>query len=148
MARNYHQGVYEVKNKEKYIGTRDPTFRSSYELEFFKWCDRTRAVVEWGSEVVVVPYFNPIKNRKARYFVDIYMKYINKNGDVVTEIIEIKPLSQCMQPKAKKTKSKNTVIQEQIDWTTNNAKWEAATQYASVRGWRFRVITERSIFKS
>lgn len=148
MARNYKQGTYEVKNKDKYIGTKDPRYLSSFELAVWQWCDRSPSVVKWGAEVVVVDYFNPVKNRKARYIVDLYLKYVNKQGETREEIIEIKPVDQCRPPKkGRGKKAESTFLQESLTWATNQAKWEAATKYATDRKWTFRLLTEQSIFK-
>lgn len=148
MAYNYKQGTYQVKNPDKYIGTKQPRFLSSYEEQFFSWADRSKAVLKWGAECVVVDYMNPVKQRKARYIVDIYIKYVDKHGDIKEELVEIKPESQCSAPKkGRGKKSENTYIQESLTWMTNQAKWQSAEQYAKARGWTFRVITERSIFR-
>lgn len=148
MARNYSQGTYIVKNKTKYVGTKEPRFLSSYEEQFFSWADRSPAVVQWGAEVVVVDYYNPVKGRKARYIVDIYIKYVNKNGETKEELIEIKPLSQCSAPrKGRGKKAENTYIQESLTWAVNQAKWEAASKYAEARKWTFRIVTEQSLFR-
>lgn len=148
MARNYNQGTYEVKNRDKYVGSKDPRYLSGYELRVFEWCDRSPAVLKWGAEIVVVDYFNPVKNRKARYLVDVYLKYVNKAGDVKEELIEIKPMAQCSKPKmGRGKKAENTYIQESLTWATNEAKWAAADKYARERGWTFRLLTEASIFK-
>lgn len=146
MARNYRQGVYDVKNKDKYIGTKNPRFLSSYELAVFEWADRTPAVLKWGAEVVVINYFNPVKNRKARYIVDLYIQYVNALGEVKEELIEIKPAAQTSAPR-KGNKSERTYIDESLTWATNQAKWEAAELYAKERGWGFRLLTENGIFR-
>lgn len=148
MARNYRQGTYEVQNKEKYIGAKNPRYLSSYELEFHSYCDRSPAIIKWGAEVVVVDYYNPVKQRKSRYIVDVYIKYVNNRGEIKEELIEIKPLVQCAPPKkGRGKKAENTYIQESLTWAVNQAKWEAATKYAEDRGWNFRIITEKSLFR-
>lgn len=148
MARNYKQGIYTVKNKDKYIGTKEPRYLSSYEKKFFEWCDRSKAVTGWGAEVVVVDYFNPVKNRKARYIVDIYIKYVDKEGKTKEELVEIKPSSQTSPPrKGRGKKAETTYITESLEWMTNTAKWAAAEKYAKERGWAFRIITEHHLFR-
>lgn len=148
MARKYLKGEFDLQNPDKYIGKSKPIYRSSYELEFFTWADKRENVISWGSETVVVPYFNPIKQRQARYYVDVIVTYKNKNGDVITELIEIKPMAQCIRPKMRGGKrAEQTFLTETIAWDTNNAKWAAAEKYARERGWIFRIITEESLFK-
>jgi hypothetical protein len=147
MARNYQQGYYEVQNKDKYCGTKTTIrYLSSYELHFFKWADRCPSVLSWSAENTIVPYFNPIKNRQARYIVDIYLKYKDKNGNIREELVEIKPEQQAKKPQ-KGRKSQKTYETEMMTWIVNESKWKAAQQYAKERGWGFRVITENSIFR-
>lgn len=147
MARNYKQGVYPIVNWDKYRGTKEPRFLSSYELAVWKWCDSSPHVLEWGAEIVVVPYFCKVKQKKRRYIVDLWLKYKNKHGEVITEIVEIKPYSQCVPPK-KGRKKASTFLEEQLTYDVNMAKWEAANAYAKERGWKFRIITEKSIYKT
>jgi len=146
MPRNYCQGVYEIQNWDKYMGTKNPTYRSSWERDFFTWADRSPAVIEWGSEIIVVPYWCKVKQKKRRYMVDILIKYKNRYGDIKTEIVEIKPASQVCAPK-KGRKKPSTYLEEQLTWQVNVSKWEAATKYAEERGWRFRIMTENEMYK-
>lgn len=148
MSRNYHQGEYEIKNWDKYAGTKNPRFLSSYEKYAFEYFDRSPAVIKWGAELVVVEYYNPVKQRKARYIVDIYVKYKDKNGVIREELIEIKPHSQTVPPtRGKGKRSEATFLTESMTWAVNSAKWAAAQKYAEERGWRFGVLTEKSLFR-
>lgn len=147
MPRQYHQGKYEVKNREKYKGDPDKvTFLSSYEKQFFEWCDRSPSVILWTSENVIVPYHDPVKNKKRRYIVDLWMRYLSKDGSTKEALIEIKPHSQCTPPKRGNKRTK-TYDAEMLTYLTNQAKWAAATEYARERGWDFRLITENQIFR-
>lgn len=147
MARSYHQGKFTPKNPEKYKGDHTKiTYRSSYELEVFKWADRREAVLEWSSETVIVPYYDPIRGKRRRYVVDMWMKCKDKNGEVHTYLAEIKPLCQVIEPTPSPRKKKSTIIEEQTTWVTNQSKWKAAEKYASDRGWRWIILTEKQIF--
>lgn len=146
MARNYKQGIYQVKNWEKYIGTNNPTYRSEWEQYVFEWADRNKNILKWGAEVVVVPYYNEVKGRKARYIVDVYLEYLDKEGNLQKDLVEIKPYNQTLPPKRGK-KRKDVYDHEVLTWIQNNCKWKEAQKYASERGWNFRIITENSIFK-
>lgn len=147
MARNYLQGKFVPKNPEKYKGDPDKiTYRSSYELATFNWCDVTSGVLEWSAETVVIPYFDPVKNKKRRYIVDLWIKYKHVHGDIITELVEVKPMEQCLKP-VRGRKKKSSYDAEVATYITNQAKWEYAKKYAKERGWGFRVITEESIFK-
>lgn len=146
MANNYLQGTYEIQNWDKYLGEKKPRYLSSYEYEMFKWADRSKSVIAWSSEQVIVDYFNPIKQRKARYIVDIYIKFMDRNGKIHEEIIEIKPAAQVKAPK-KGRKRPDVYQRECATYMVNAAKWEAAQRYADKRGWGFRIVTENSIFR-
>lgn len=144
--KNFLKDKYEVKNKDKYRGDPDKViYRSSYEKRVFEWCDRSPSVLEWSSENIVVPYFDPVKNKKRRYVVDLWMKYKNKKGEIKTELIEIKPMSQVQKP-VKGRKKDSTYINEVLTHTTNVSKWDAAEKFSKERGWGFRILTEESIF--
>lgn len=146
MARSFKQGHYEVQNTDKYVGTNtSPRYLSSLELEVFRWCDRSPDVLKWGAEVVVVPYYNPVKGRKARYMVDVFIHYRDKAGNKHTELVEIKPMSQSRPPKKTKNKRIDVFESELATWNQNQAKWQAASNYAAERNWKFRVITEQGI---
>lgn len=147
MARNYNQGRYVLKNPQKCInGTNDVRYLSSYELECWKWADTNENVVRWGAETVVVPYYSSVKGRKSRYIVDMYLEYIDKQGIRRKALCEIKPFVYTKKPKDSNKKKKETLIQEQLTWVTNNEKWQAAKKYAEDRGWEFRILTEKQIF--
>lgn len=142
-----HSGKYELINESKYIGKNVPIFRSSYERAFFEWADKRDMVKSWGSEVIVIPYIHPIEKRKARYYMDIILTYEDKNGEQHTELIEIKPMAQCVPPKKGGGKrAEITYARAQATWLVNQAKWQAAEKYARARGWVFRIVTEKSIF--
>ena len=83
MARNYRQGIFKPQNHQKYRGDHSCiVFRSSWEAKFMKWCDSRENVIQWSSEEVIVPYFNPVDQMPHRYFVDFWVKMIDKNGNV------------------------------------------------------------------
>lgn len=148
MARNYKKGIYHIKNQSKYMGTQcECVWRSSWELEVMKFFDRNPKVIKWGSEPFYIEYFDVTRDKKRRYFPDFYVEYLDKNGDKVTEIIEVKPIDQVNPPKSRRGKKESTYLEEVATYNTNVSKWNAAHKYCEERGWRFRIITENSIFK-
>jgi len=144
--RNYKQGTYEVKNKNKYVGKGNPRFLSSFELQCFLYMDNNPNVIEWGSENVVVKYYDHLKEKYRRYMVDLYVKYKDRHGNIKTELVEIKPYNETLPP-TKGKKRQDVFENQQMTYITNQEKWKAATEYAKDRGWTFRVITERDIFR-
>lgn len=142
-------GRFIPKNPQKYAG--DPTnimFRSSWEVAAMKFLDSSKAVLKWGSEEIKIPYLKPIIDpvtgraslKPANYFPDFVVVYQDKEGNVQTEILEIKPLKESLQEKAKTDRDKMALA-------VNIAKWKAAEAFARANGMKFRVITEQSLFK-
>ena len=52
MARRqkYAQGLYEVKNINKYVRKGKPKYRSGWELTFLIFCDTNDKIMSWASE--------------------------------------------------------------------------------------------------
>lgn len=138
--RKTYKGKFRPKNLSKYHG--DPnkiTYRSSWERQFFRWCDRNAKIHKWGSETVVVPYICKTDGRAHRYYTDGIIKW--KDGS--TTLIEIKPKAQT-KPPAKRRKTKK-FINEVMTYGKNVSKWEAAQRYALKRGWKFEIWTEDTL---
>ena len=144
--KNYPRvGKYNVKNKEKYVGNlHECHYRSSWELRYMKYLDARPNVLEWGSENIVIPYYNPVEKKTRRYFVDFYVKVISKSGQIKKYIIEIKPHSQCLPPKKPK-RITNKYRNALKAYVRNQCKWKAAKKYAEKRDWEFIVLTEKEL---
>jgi len=142
-----YKGKYKPKNPKKYLG--DPTkviYRSLWERRFMVFCDNNDSVLGWGSEEVVVPYKSPIDNKRHRYYVDFIVEIRNKKGFKEVTLIEVKPKAQCKPPE-KKSKPSRRYLREVARWGVNSAKWEAATEFAENRGWKFKILTEDELLK-
>ena len=139
MAR-FAQGKYSLKFPAKYIGTKTPTYRSSWEFAFMRFCDEHPNVETWASEAVKIPYRNPLTGKYTIYVPDFFVVYNDKAGRKHAEMIEVKPMSQTTLERAGKSmgKKKQVVI--------NMAKWEAANAYAKQNRMRFRVVSEDQLF--
>jgi TnsA endonuclease N terminal len=143
-GKRFTQGLFTPRNPHKYVG--DPTkirYMSSYELETHKFFDGNEHVLRWSSEEIAIPYIKPTDNRVHKYYPDYWVEYVNKDGEVVQEIIEVKPASQTRAPRAN---SKHKLY-EQLTLAVNIAKWQAAQAFCNAKGIKFRIITEKSIFK-
>jgi len=141
----YKQGLYRPVNHEKYIGRHLPEYRSSWELKFFQWCDRTETVLEWSSESVIVPYVSPVDSKVHRYYVDGTV--VLREGDKIEKyLIEIKPKKQTVPPVESKRKKASTLLYEKMTYAVNTAKWEAAEKFAKHKGMRFTILTEDQLF--
>ncbi len=143
---------YTLRNPHKYLG--DPNnviYRSTWEYNAFKFCDNNPNVIAWGSEEIVIDYMKPVFSasggitlKPAKYYTDLYVEYVNKKGELVKELIEIKPKKQT---RASRARNYATNFYENMVYMVNTAKWEAAKKWCEPRGIRFCVLTEESLFK-
>ncbi len=137
-----------LQHPEKYCGKNRERIdiRSSYEISFVKYLDRSENIISWSSEEICVVYKSPVDNRNHRYFPDVYMKYINPKGKVKEALVEIKPFHEAQdKPYLTEGMSEKTKYYTVKTWTTNQAKWKYAREYCRKRGWSFQVITERDL---
>lgn len=142
----YKQVKYEPINPEKYLGDIDKLIcKSSWEDTMFKFCDNNINVLSWGYEIIPIRYAKPVENgfKPSIYYPDIYLEYINKDEEVIREIIEIKPNKQ-----TKKSRSKKPLQQlaENYVLKVNMAKWDAAQRWCDKHNIKFSIYTEKSIF--
>jgi len=137
----YAQGKYQIKNLEKYMGKRLPTYRSSWEFTFCQFCDNNPAVLHWASEAIQIPYRNPVSGKQTVYVPDFLIVYTDANQRQHTEIIEIKPLKEATMETAKSYRDKLMVA-------INMAKWAAADNWARANNMRFRVVTEYDLYRN
>jgi hypothetical protein len=138
----YHKRKFSPLFTEKYTG--DPTniiMRSSWETMFANWCDKNPAVIKWKSEENIIPYRCPTDGKIHRYFVDFYVELKNKEGNLKSYLIEVKPFKQTKPPEYPGRRTKK-YVEESMTFIKNQAKWAAATEWAKNRGWEFKIITE------
>jgi hypothetical protein len=140
MSLKFSKGVYQIKNPEKYVGSRDPIYRSSWEFVFCSFCDNNPSVQNWASEPVRIPYRDPLTGKNTVYVPDFLITYVDKNMKKFVEMVEIKPANQMLAEKV----GKNPYNQAQ--YVKNIAKWESAQKFCANQGIRFRVINEGDIF--
>ena len=145
MSKKPYSGRFKPKNYKKYKG--DPTrivYRSLLERRFMVWCDNNPAIIEWGSEELIIPYRSPLDRKLHRYFPDFYVTYTNKEKRVVREIIEVKPKKQLFPPKKPQRQTKK-FLNEVNTYLVNQAKFKAANEYCDDRRMKFRILTEEEI---
>lgn len=149
------QGTYTVINYKKYLGTKKPVYRSSYELRLMTYCDQNENVLRWGSEIISIPYYFPLSGKTHKYFTDMYMEVKTKEGKIIKYVVEIKPSSQnvlsekYVAPKPPKKKTQKAWANYQsklIDAERNKAKWAAAMEFCKKRGFIFKIVTENDLF--
>ncbi len=142
MSLNFSKGLYKIKNPEKYMGSRDPIYRSGWELTFMMFCDNNPAIQQWSSEPVRIPYRDPLTGKATVYVPDFLISYLDKNQKKHVELIEIKPSNQMLKERV----GKNPYNQAQ--YVKNMAKWTAASNWCKNNNIKFRVINEHDIFSN
>jgi len=136
----FAQGKFNLKNPDKYIGNRTPTYRSGWEFTFMKFCDEHPSVAKWASEAIKIPYRNPLSGKQTIYVPDFFIVYSDRKGKQRVELIEVKPKNQTLKEKVGRNRA------NQAHWIVNQAKWEAARAYCKQNGIYFRIVTEDDIF--
>lgn len=155
MTRHFKQGRYIPRHPEKYIGSKlanglpDIVYRSSWEKKVFIFFDLNPAIIKWNSENIIIPYFLESDQKMHRYFVDLIAMVKQKDDSIRTMLVEVKPLNQTVEPKLPKRKTQKALknyADAILTYEKNQAKWKAAKEWASSKGWDFYVITEEEIF--
>jgi hypothetical protein len=136
----YAQGKFKLKNPQKYVGQKTPTYRSSWEFMFMKTCDEHPSIINWASEAVKIPYKCPLTGRQTVYVPDFFIVYLDKMGKQHAEIVEVKPAKQQIFEKVGKN------LRDQSQYVKNLAKWEAARHWCKQKGLKFRVVNEFDMF--
>jgi hypothetical protein len=136
----FAQGKFTLKNPDKYVGNKTPTYRSSWEFAFMKFCDEHPSVNKWASEAIRIPYRNPLSGKQTIYVPDFFIAYSDAKGKQRVELIEVKPENQTVKEKLGRSRH------NQAHWIVNQAKWEAANAYCKQKGIKFRIVTEQDIF--
>lgn len=140
MSMKFSKGVYKIKNPEKYVGSKLPMYRSSWEYTFMTFCDNNPSVQQWSSESVKIPYRDPLTGKQTVYVPDFLIVYVDRSMKKHAELIEIKPANQMLKERV----GKNPYNQAQ--YVKNMAKWEAAGRWCQQQGIKFRIINESDIF--
>jgi hypothetical protein len=135
----YAQGKYQLINPAKYVGNKQPTYRSSWEYIFMQFCDNNPSILQWASEAVHINYKNPLTGRNTIYVPDFLITYQDASGNQRAEVVEVKPKKETTLEGAKN-------IRDQAAAVLNMAKWQAAQAWCKAHGLTFRVVTEDMIF--
>lgn len=144
----WFKGKFKPKNPNKYIGDLENiVFRSSWELEAFRFCDNNPNILKWSSEEIKIPYILPTIDgqlKKLNYFPDLYMELVDRAGQKHRQIVEIKPKRQT---KASRSRNSRVKLAEDAQYHKNVMKWQAAEEWCKQRGIRFRILHEDDQFK-
>lgn len=137
----FAQGVYRVSNPNKYVGKREPRYRSGWEHAFMRFCDTNDHILQWASGSIVIPYRHPLTGKMTNYVPDFLVVYRNKNNTMRAEVVEIKPKKQSIIESKASARDRAIVA-------VNYAKWAAAQAWCKRAGLTFRVLTEDDIFRN
>jgi hypothetical protein len=142
---SWKQGKYNPKNPEKYKGTLQIVYRSSWEQRVFYFIDIHPNILEWASESIIIPYLYQIDNKMHRYYIDVNFIINDKHGDQKRYIIEVKPYDQTIPPKPPKNKNSKAMMRyntAMLTFQKNQDKWMAARAWAKKNGYIFDIWTE------
>lgn len=142
--KHYRQGVFKLKNPQKYDG--DPNnviYRSNLEHRFMKIFDEQPAILAWTSEELVINYYSKFDGKVRRYFPDVVLKVRDKDNKERILVIEIKPEGQTVKPNL--TGKGRKAIREAVTWQQNKDKWEQAKRFCDSKGYEFHILTERHL---
>jgi hypothetical protein len=139
--KRFAQGIFTPTNPQKYVGRREPRFRSGWELAFMRFCDTNDNILQWVSEGISIPYRNPLTGKMTNYVPDFLVTYRTRDNTMRAELIEIKPKKQSVIESKASARDRAIVA-------VNYAKWDAATKWCRRQGLTFRVITEDQIFRN
>jgi len=110
-------------------------------------CDNRDDVIHWSSEPVEIKYWSTLDKKERKYYPDFYMKV--QKGDSYEEfLVEIKPSEQIKKPQPPKKNSKKALASYKFlaeQFVKNRDKYAYAKKWAEERGWRFVVLTEKSL---
>lgn len=141
MARKTLSGQYSPINPDKYVGKYPIQWRSTWELTICRMCDTHPSIMQWASESLKIPYFNPLTQRQTVYVPDFMVEFEDKKNNRRVEVWEIKPKKESILTEAKSDRDKAALA-------VNSMKWKAAQEWCNARGAVFRVINEDSIFRN
>jgi len=135
----FHQGYYKTIHTEKYIGKELPIFRSGIEREFFIFLDKNPNVLRWSSESIVIPYFDAVKLKNRKYYIDNYVEI--KEGNIIKKyLIELKDHKETKKPNPKSKQKRSTKLYNECQWITNNCKWKYAVEFAKKNNCEFLLL--------
>ena len=161
----YYQGYFTPKNPDKWV-TKINEYRSRWEFAFMDWCDRNEQILRVGSEPCSIQYRDPVANLEychkhnldpnnpqnwkiRKYYVDMWIEFKTKNGNIRKIFIEIKPYKDTIKPEPlppnAKLKEVNAYNRQMKIYLTNQAKWKAAKYEFNKRGCEFQIFTEKEL---
>ena len=135
----FQQGYINPNNCKKLfesVKNQPIIYRSSWERRFISWCENCKKVKYWGSECICIKYHNPVDQKQHRYYPDFVVQL--EDGTVM--IVEIKPKNQTQIPDCENSWASKT-------YAVNSAKWSEIKKMCDSKGYKFCILTEKTIAK-
>jgi hypothetical protein len=135
----FQQGYINPNNCKKLfesVKNQPIIYRSSWERRFISWCENCKKVKYWGSECICIKYHNPVDQKQHRYYPDFVVQL--EDGTVM--IVEIKPKNQTQIPDCENSWATKT-------YAVNSAKWSEIKKRCDEKGYKFCILTEKTIAK-
>jgi hypothetical protein len=165
--KNYHQGNYIPKNRDKVIKFNNEGgiyYRSSLEYRMMIFLDNSDKVKKWGAECISIPYQlthyesnGDINLKSHTYYSDFYYE-LESNNEIRRIIVEVKPESDykdvlLLQEKKFEVPDNPTIkrlknLEYRLKMAQKNLKkWETMIKFCDKKGWEFIVITDSTLKK-
>lgn len=142
MMAKFRTYKYNIKNPEKYMGA-DVTqivLRSSWELDFAKHCDLLPNIVQWGYELISIPYRDPLTGRQKIYIPDFFVRVSTGKGGATKDFLfEIKPRHEQLDDFARNSADAALIAR-------NRSKWTAAAAWADRHQAEFQILNEADLY--
>jgi len=151
MYKNVKQGWYELLNPNKFIKPIDEhmqsfkdgrvNYKSSLELKAIRYADYNKHITKWSLEPFNIKYTKPTDGKVHRYYIDLFLEF--STGEKF--LVEIKSKGETIPPKkpSKNTQKAQLNYQKAIQtYYVNQAKWNAAKEFAKLNKMKFIVLTE------
>jgi len=148
-----YRGFFTPSNPDKWVRTKSGLgrkdddglckieYRSGLERRFMAYCDTKPSILKVASEPFPIPYISPLDGKQHRYFIDFLIEMVNKNGNTVKRLIEIKPYKETHAP-VKKNQKRGKFLNECATWARNCAKWDAAIAFGKKHNMEFQILDE------
>ncbi len=144
----WKQSYFYPTDTSKFIGKIPAICRSSWELKFCIYCDTNIDILKWASEPLGIKYYYPKTKKYHTYYPDFFTRIKTSNGLISDLLIEVKPFAETKKPtppKRKTHKALKNYIYAVNSYTKNYYKAQAAKEFCRKRGWKYTIITEKSI---
>ena len=141
-----YKGKYKPVNPHKYMGDSDNIiYWSMWERRCMKYFDGNPSILQWASEEVAIPYYDTLTKKVRRYFPDFLIKVRDKNNNIKTHLIEVKPTKDLRPPVGGRGKKRSTVLYEAKTYQMNRDKFASARKWCDERNIIFDIWTEKHL---